>query len=79
MKILSKQQWEAILFVCRQADKEILELKEKNKYLEKEKHSLSDRVVELNLEISRLRYKLNKNGLTWTESGIDFPLTKQGK
>lgn len=77
IRILTQKQHDAILDLMREADQEIAQLKKENEELKHSKYELATRISELNMEVSRLRHKLNKNGLTWSETGIDAMLIKE--
>lgn len=78
MKILSNRQWNAALDLINDKDEKIRELKREIHNRDELLKVRGDMLYQLNSEISRLRRKLNENGLTWSASGIDFPNTQKG-
>lgn len=78
MKILTNRQWNAALDLINDKDEKIRELKRELDKSDKLIRARADKIYELNAEISRLRRKLNENGITWSVSGIDFPNTQKG-
>lgn len=91
MRILTRTQYDAIVDIVTEQKKRIEELeaelrkrKDQVKDLEdsiKRKDEglayVNDKLYDRNKEIMRLRHKLNINGLTWTETGVDFPATQK--
>lgn len=91
MRILTRTQYDAICDIVMEQKKRIEELeadlekrkaqvKELEESIKKKDECLAyanDKLYERNKEISRLRQKLNENGLTWTATGIDFPATQK--
>ena len=91
MRILTRTQYDAICDIVTEQKKRIEELEadlEKRKAQVKELEEsikrkdegldyANNKLYERNKEIMRLRHKLNINGLTWTETGVDFPATQK--
>ena len=76
MRILTRTQYEAICDIVTDLQKENDELKAK---LDKKNETidyLNEKLFERNREVSRLRTKLNENGLSFTISGVDFPIIR---
>lgn len=78
MKFLTSRQWNAALDLINDKDEKIRELKREIQNRDELLKVRADKIYQLNSEISRLRRKLNENGLTWSASGIDFPNTQKG-
>lgn len=90
MRILTRTQYDAICDIVMEQKKRIEELeadlekrkaqvKELEESIRKKDEGLAyanDKLYERNKEIFRLRDRLNKNGITFTESGVDFPATQ---
>lgn len=84
MRILTRTQYDAICDIVMEQKKRIEELeadlekrKAQVKKLEDSIEYVNDKLFERTKEVSRLRQKLNENGLTWTATGIDFPATQK--
>ena len=82
MRILTRTQYDAICDIVMEQKKRIEELeadlekrKAQVKKLEDSIEYVNDKLFERTKEVSRLRQKLNENGLTWTVTGVDFPAT----
>ena len=78
MKILNKRQWNAALDLINDKDEKIRELKSEIQNRDELLRTRAETIYKLNAEISRLRRKLNENGITWSVSGIDFPNSQKG-
>lgn len=78
MKFLTSRQWNVALDLINDKDEKIRELKREIQDKDELLRARAEKIYELNAEISRLRRKLNENGLTWSVSGIDFPNTQKG-
>lgn len=75
MRILTRTQYDAICDIVTDLQKENAELKVKIAEKEETIDYLNNKLFARTKEVSRLRQKLNEHGLTWTESGVDFPAT----
>ena len=75
MRILTRTQYDAICDIVTDLQKENAELKVKMAEKEETIDYLNNKLFARTKEVSRLRKKLNENGLTWTVTGVDFPAT----
>ena len=75
MRILTRTQYDAICDIVTDLQKENAELKVKMAEKEETIDYLNNKLFARTKEVSRLRQKLNENGLTWTVTGVDFPAT----
>lgn len=75
MRILTRTQYDAICDIVTDLQKENAELKVKMAEKEETIDYINNKLFERTKEVSRLRQKLNENGLTWTVTGVDFPAT----
>lgn len=75
MRILTRTQYDAICDIVMEQKKRIEELEAENKKKDDTIEYLNMRLFDRSREIMKMRKKLNDNGLTWTETGVDFPAT----
>lgn len=78
MKIVSNKTWNTALDLINDKNEKIRKLKSEIQDKDVLLRCRADKISELNAEISRLRRKLNENGITWSVSGIDFPNSTKG-
>ena len=83
MRMITKTHYYSICDIVIEKKKRIKELeadlekrKSQVKELEDSIEYVNDKLFERTKEVSRLRQKLNENGLTWSVTGVDFPATQ---
>ena len=77
LRILSSKRYWSLISKISEQRNEIQDLQMEIKNLKESLEYVNQKNFDRTHEIMRLRSLLNKNGICWSESGIDFPATSK--